>query len=126
MNDRSASPPAVGFQAASTAISIMCSALPLLLALIVACGSAASAQDMEPRAYSRAPVGTQYVLFTYAHQSGDVLTDSTLPLRDVSVRLNSAVFAYGRVFNLAGRQANVAVLVPYIKGSVNGTVFEEQ
>src|SRR5215471_6761606 len=41
------------------------------------------AQEMEPRAYSRAPVGTQFVLMTYGYQTGDVLTDASLPLKDV-------------------------------------------
>ncbi|HKR21681.1 MAG TPA: hypothetical protein VJS17_03760, partial [Pyrinomonadaceae bacterium] len=80
---------------------------------------------MEPRAYSPAPVGTQFVLVGYGHQSGDVLLDSSLPLRDVKVSLNLVTVGYGRTFDLAGRQANVAVLVPYIWGTASGTVFEE-
>jgi len=81
---------------------------------------------MEPRAYSPAPRGTQFVLLSYGHQSGDVLLDSSLPLKDVSISLNAASFGYGRTFNFAGRQANVAVLVPYIWGTAQGTVFEDQ
>lgn len=80
---------------------------------------------MEPRAYSPAPVGTQFVLIGYGHQSGDVLLDSSLPLRDVKVSLNLVTAGYGRTFDLAGRQANVAVLVPYIWGTASGTVFED-
>jgi len=98
--------------------------IQLLLSLIATFGSAASAQEMEPRAYSRAPVGTQFVVLSYAYQSGDVTTDSALPLRDVNVKLNFASFAYGRTFNIAGRQANVIALLPYIWGRANGTVFE--
>lgn len=81
---------------------------------------------MEPRAYSPAPSGTQFVLLTYGHQSGDVLLDASLPLKDVNVKLNAASMGYGRTFNLAGRQANVAVLWPYIWGTAKGTVFEDQ
>ena len=40
--------------------------------------------------------------------------------------LNVATIGYGRTFNLAGRQANVAVVVPYIWGTAKGTVFEDQ
>jgi hypothetical protein len=98
----------------------------MLFALIAACGAVASAQEMEPRAYSRAPVGTQFVLLTYAYQSGDVLTDSSLPLRDVKVKLSSGSLAYGRTFGLAGRQASASFFLPYIKANVSGTVFEEQ
>ena len=98
----------------------------ILVALIVACCAVASAQEMEPRAYSRAPVGTQFVLLTHAYQSGDVLTDSSLPLRDVKVKLSSGSLAYGRTFGLAGRQASASFLLPYIKGNASGKVSEEQ
>ncbi|HEU4710029.1 MAG TPA: transporter [Pyrinomonadaceae bacterium] len=93
--------------------------------LIIILASAASGQEMEPRAYSPAPVGTQFVLVGYGHQSGDVLLDSSLPLRDVKVNLNLVTAGYGRTFDLAGKQANVAVLVPYIWGNASGTVFED-
>lgn len=94
--------------------------------LIIVLGKAAAAQEIEPRAYSRAPVGTRTVIFTYAYQSGDVFTDSALPLSDVSVGLNSASFGYAATFGLAGRQTNVGVFIPYVYGKVKGTVFEEQ
>jgi len=80
---------------------------------------------MEPRAYSRAPVGTQFVLVTYIYQTGDVLTDASVPLRDVKVKLNSGALGYGRTFGLFGRQASATVLVPYVKGRVRGIVFED-
>lgn len=99
---------------------------PILFALISACCAIASAQEMEPRSYSRAPVGTQFVLLTFVHQSGDVFTDASLPLRDVKVKLNSGSLAYGRTFGIAGRQASASFFVPYIKGNVSGTVFEDQ
>ena len=84
------------------------------------------AQEMEPRAYSRSPVGTQFVLLSYAYQTGDVLFDSSLPLQDVSVKLGAGSVGYGRVFGIAGRQANISALVPYVNGTVRGTVFEER
>ena len=86
----------------------------------------AAAQEMEPRAYSPAPTGTQFVVLAYAYQSGDVLLDSSLPLEDVRVNLNAASIGYGRTFNLAGRQASVAILAPYIWGKAQGTVFEDE
>jgi hypothetical protein len=99
--------------------------LPLLLTLVASHGTPASAQEIEPRAYSRAPVGTQYVVVSYAYSSGDVLTDASLPLRDVDVKFGAVSLAYGRTFGLAGRQANVGVFVPYIRGRASGLVFEQ-
>ena len=88
--------------------------------------TSAFCQDMEPRAYSRAPVGTQSVVLTYAYQSGDLLTDSALPLQDVSVHLNSATVGYARTFGLLKKQSNFAVAIPYIYAKVRGKVFEQQ
>jgi hypothetical protein len=97
-----------------------------LLVLMAVTAQTASGQEMEPRAYSPAPIGMQFVLLGYAHQSGDVLLDSSLPLKDVSVKFNFGTFGYGRTFGLAGRQASVAVLLPYIWGTAQGSVFENQ
>jgi len=80
---------------------------------------------MEPRAYSRAPVGTQFVLMTYGYQTGDVLTDASLPLKDVKVKLNTYAIGYGRTFGVAGRQASLALVEPYVNGTVSGVVFEQ-
>jgi hypothetical protein len=49
--------------------------IPLFLGVAIA--GTATAQEMEPRAYSPAPCGTQFVLLSYGHQSGDVLLDSS-------------------------------------------------
>ena len=94
--------------------------------LLATFASVVSAQEMEPRAYSRAPVGSQFIVFSYAYQTGDILTDAALPLRDVNIDLNAGSFAYGRTFGIAGRQANATVLAPYLKGRAGGTVFEER
>ena len=98
--------------------------LPLFLTAATA--HIVAAQEMEPRAYSPAPIGTQFVLLSYGYQSGDVLLDSSLPLKDVSINLNAASIGYGRTFNLLGRQANATVLLPYLWGTARGTVFEDQ
>ncbi len=97
-----------------------------LLVLNAFTATVAFGQEMEPRAYSPAPVGTQFVVLNYGYQSGDMLLDSSLPLKDVSVNLNAGTVGYGRTFSLAGRQTNFAVLFPYIWGTAKGTVFEDQ
>jgi hypothetical protein len=97
-----------------------------LLVLAILFSAVASAQEMEPRAYSRAPVGTQFVLFTYSYQSGDVFTDASLPLSDVKIKLSAGSFSYGRTFGLEGRQATLGFVVPYIKGNASGMVFEDR
>ena len=97
-----------------------------LLFLSTIIPNVALGQEMEPRAYSPAPVGTQFVILSYGHQSGDVLLDASLPLKDVSIKFNAASVGYGRTFSLGGRQTNVVVLFPYLWGTAKGTVFEDQ
>ena len=97
----------------------------IVLIVVVVIASPLFGQEMEPGAYSRAPIGTNFVLIGYAYQTGDVLLDSSLPLRDVSIKLHSASIGYGRTFDLLGRQANVAFFIPYVHGKARGTVFED-
>lgn len=97
----------------------------MILVVLIAFSSLASGQEMEPGAYSRAPVGTQFVLVTYAYQNGDILTDASLPLQDVNVNVSSGSLAYGRTIAVAGRQAGVSLIVPYLKGNASGSVFED-
>ena len=100
--------------------------LLLMAALIAVFGKTSFAQEIEPRTYSRAPIGTQTVIFTYGYQSGDVFTDAALPLSDVGVSLNSFSIGYARTLGLAGRQMNVGVFIPYVYGKINGNVLEER
>lgn len=101
--------------------------LLLVLELILILSFRAPAQEIEARAYSRAPIGTEFILFSYAYQSGDVVLDSALPISDVKVTLNvNSAIVYGRTFGLAKHQANVSILVPYVRGRVGGTLFEDE
>ena len=100
--------------------------IALMIVVLIGFSSLASGQEMEPGAYSRAPVGTQFVLVTYSYQTGDILTDASLPLQDVNVKLSSGSLAYGRTFAIAGRQSSASFFVPYIKGNASGTVFEDR
>jgi len=97
----------------------------LLVASVLVFPAAARAQDLEPRAYSPAPVGANFLLASYSYQSGEVLFDPSLPFTDVNAYINAVVGGYGHTFALFGRFASAAVVVPYIFGSVNGNVGEQ-
>jgi hypothetical protein len=85
----------------------------------------ASAQDLEPKAYSASPVGAMFLVAGYSRSSGSVLTDPTLPLTDVDARINGVPLAFGYTFGLFGRLALVTAAVPVAWGDVSGKVFEE-
>lgn len=80
------------------------------------------AQELEPRAYSPAPVGTHYLLVSYTRLGGDVLTDPSLPITDVQARIDLVSLAYVQVFDLFGRTASVGVVLPYSRGHVSGNI----
>ncbi|MEX3978235.1 transporter [Paraburkholderia sp. EG287A] len=85
--------------------------------------NAPHAQELEPRTYSPSPVGTNFLLLGYAHVSGDVLTDPSLPITGVSAQLNNLVLGYVRTFALAGRAASIGVAVPFVSGDLSGLVI---
>ncbi len=84
----------------------------------------AYAQELEPRAYSAAPIGSNFLAATYTLLQGDVLTDPSLPITDVRARINIYGAAYVRVFGLAGRTASIGLLLPFASGDVSGNVLD--
>ena len=83
------------------------------------------AQELEPRAYSAAPVGTEFLVVSFGRSVGDVTFDPTLPFEDVSATLNVALFGYFRSVSVFGRSASVTVGVPVPTGSIQGLVAGE-
>ena len=80
------------------------------------------AQEMEPRAYSAVPVGTNFVVFDYARSSGDVSFDPSLPITNVQAHINVFTLGYSHSFGVAGHTVSVAVSAPYANADVNGDV----
>jgi Putative MetA-pathway of phenol degradation len=96
----------------------MCSTVAAT-ALAVGTLSIAHAQDMEPRSYSNAPVGLNFLNVGYAYTRGGVAFDSSLPVTNPELTTSSAILAYGRVLDLWGKSAKLNVIVPY--GGLTGT-----
>jgi hypothetical protein len=74
--------------------------------------SPAVAQDIEPRAYSNAPVGVNFLVSGYAYTRGGVSFDSALPVSNPELTTSSAVFGYARVLELWGQSAKFDVSAP--------------
>ncbi len=85
----------------------------------------ALAQDLTPRTYWPAPKGTRVLVFGYAHQTGDVVTDPSIPITGVDSRIDSAVLAYQQTIDLFGRTGNVQLELPYVDGTTTGMVSDE-
>jgi hypothetical protein len=88
----------------------------LLGALALACvARLAQAQDIEPRAYSNAPVGVNFLIGGYAYTRGGLAFDSSVPVTDPKLYTSSAVVGYAHVLDLWGKSGKVDVIVPYTK-----------
>ena len=98
-----------------------------IAALLVASASfGASAQELEARAYSPAPVGVNFLGLGYLRSTGGVAVDPSLPLDNVDAEVNTASLAYARTFGLFGRSASIGFVLPYSRADVSGDVFEQQ
>jgi hypothetical protein len=71
------------------------------------------AQSIEPRSYSNAPVGVNFLIGAYAYTRGGISTDTSLPITDPELATSSAVVGYARVLDLWGTSGKFDVIVPY-------------
>ena len=71
------------------------------------------AQELEPRAYRTLPTGLNFGVLGYSFSTGNVVSDPTVALQDLSVTIHTAVFGYLRSFGLAGRSASFSLTLPY-------------
>jgi hypothetical protein len=85
----------------------------LALALAsVAAGSGAAAQAIEPRAYSPAPVGLNFVIAGWAWTEGGLAFDTSVPIEDAQLNTTGPVVAYARTLDLFGRSGKFDAIVP--------------
>jgi hypothetical protein len=84
----------------------------------------ASAQELEPRAFSPSPIGTNFAVAAFTHASGDVSLDPSVPITNVQANINVYSVGYAYTFGLLGHSANVAIAVPYFRAGVSGNVEE--
>ena len=73
----------------------------------------ASAQDIEPRAYSNAPVGVNFLIAGYGYTRGGLAFDTSAPVTNPQLHTSNAVLAYARALDLWGKSGKVDVIVPY-------------
>ncbi|TFH01299.1 MAG: transporter, partial [Calditrichales bacterium] len=71
------------------------------------------AQEIEPRAYSNIPVNLNAAGFAYSLSHGSVITDATLPLKDLEVTTHIPTIFYMRTFSFLGKLGRMQVTVPF-------------
>jgi len=85
----------------------------LMAWVLLAVTSGARAQDIEPRAFSNAPVGVNFLIAGYAFTRGGVSFDSALPVANPDLNTSNAVVAYAHVFDFLGKSGKFDAIVPY-------------
>jgi hypothetical protein len=96
------------------------SVLGVALLLLV---DAAAGQELEPRALSRAPIGTKFLGTGVGVTTGAV--DPAGPISNVEAEISHALIGGGYTFDIGGHQALVVAVLPYAGGGVAGTVGGE-
>jgi hypothetical protein len=84
----------------------------LAVCLFAGIVSPAIAQDIEPRAYSNAPVGVNFLIAGYAYTRGGVSFDTASPLSNPELTTSSAVVGFARVLEFRGQSAKFDVVAP--------------
>ena len=88
-------------------------ALALAMLALTGVAATARAQDIEPRAYSNAPIGVNFVIVGYVYTQGGLSFDSAIPITNAKLDTSNAVLAYARVLNLWGKSGKFDAIVPY-------------
>jgi len=90
-----------------------CRNVALAACLPVAGALEALAQDIEPRSFSNAPVGVNFLVGGYAYTRGGLEFDSGTQITNPKLTTRSAVAGYARVLDLWGMSGKFDAIVPY-------------
>ncbi len=94
-----------------------CAAITRLGGVLVLAMAAANAwaQDIEPRAYSNAPVGVNFLIGGVVRTRGGLSSDPSVPITDAKLESTSLVLAYARSLDLWGKSGKFDAIVPYTR-----------
>ncbi len=90
--------------------------------LLLGFGHSGAAQELQPRAYLPAPVGTGFGGIAYGNVSGSLLFDPTLPVEDLHVNANILTANAGGYWSTFGRTSQGLAILPYVRADLTGTV----
>ena len=102
----------------------------LFVAILTVAGLSGTAQrarseELEPKAYSAAPIGTNFVVLGYSYSVGTVGVDASLPVKDIRAGLDVGTIGLSRTFDLGGHMASWALVAPYAHIDATGQIDEE-
>jgi hypothetical protein len=83
------------------------------------------AQELLPAAYTPAPYGINLLSYAITSNDGDMTFDPSAPIEDVTAKITAQTLGYARTLGIAGRAANIGVIVPYVVGHLEGLYLGE-
>lgn len=98
----------------------LCNKLNWSVVLLFLFANSSSAQEMEPRAYSNAPIGMNFLLMGYGHLNGALLFDPSLPVQGANASVDVGVMGYVHSFDFQGKSAKFGIAMPYAGLDANG------
>jgi hypothetical protein len=81
-----------------------------------------AAQELEIRRWNHLPINENFVTTNFAYTEGDISTDPTLRLENVTVKLNTLLLGYIRTFELLDKTARVEIRQAWQSGIWDGLV----
>lgn len=85
-----------------------------------------AAQDLDPRAYIRAPVKTTTMITGFAYSYGGVVTDAVSPIKNIKADVQATSVGIAHSFNFFGLSSQALVALPYTWAQVSGEVGDQQ
>ncbi len=92
------------------------------VSLLMVVPQLSQAQQLEPRAYSNAPIGVRFVSLGYAWSNGNVLLDPALPIDNLDADIHVGMFLLSQAFSLAGDNAKIKFALPWQAGDWAGSI----
>ena len=93
----------------------------VILATVLAIADA-NAQDAEPRLYTNAPVGLNFLILGHLYSEGKIAFDPSSSITDAEFHSNTEALAYVRTLHIGGNSAKFDVILPYSSFSASGLV----
>jgi hypothetical protein len=92
---------------------------------LAAASSSVNAQELNPAAYTPSPIGVNVVTLASGYNRGDLAFDPSGPIDEAKAEITASTLGYIRTLSVAGRSANVALIVPYVVGDLEGLYIGE-
>jgi hypothetical protein len=91
------------------------------VAVFVLISTYARAAELEPRAYSNAPVGMNFLIAGYGSSEGGLSTDPASPIQNAHLNINTVVIACARSLDVWGKSGKFDIIMPY--SDLSGTAL---